>query len=97
MNGELYDEEAQRAVEAICEENKELRARVEKLRKFLVSIITTNTAGAIPEENLNKTSDDILCFKVALSYLSLQKIFSELKKFADTLERKNKDEQEDNN
>ena len=27
MNGELYDEDAQRAVEAICEENKELKAR----------------------------------------------------------------------
>lgn len=33
-DGEVYDEEAQRAVEAVCKERDELKARVEYLRTF---------------------------------------------------------------
>lgn len=37
--GEVYDEEAQRAVEAICKERDELKARVEFLEKKLTETV----------------------------------------------------------
>lgn len=61
---ELYDEDAQRAVEAICKENKELKARVGNLRGYLIAIICRHSKYKISPEELSVSSDDALCAQV---------------------------------
>lgn len=42
-DGEVYDKEAQRAVEAVCKERDELKARVEYLRDVLIAMVNEHT------------------------------------------------------
>ena len=77
MNGELYDEEAQRAVEAICEENKELKARVDNLRGCLIAVICGYSKRKISPKELSVRSDEALCAQVVI-LSSLQALLAEV-------------------
>lgn len=51
-DGEVYDEEAQRAVEAVCKERDELKARVAELQKELNIVQESERAEAQEADRL---------------------------------------------
>lgn len=85
--GEVYDEEAQRAVEAICKERDELKARVEYLRDVLIAMINEHTGNGIPEEELKEHSDEVLCAEAALAFRVTQIAMMKFKERSDKLEK----------
>lgn len=85
--GEVYDEEAQRAVEAICKERDELKARVEYLRDVLIAMVNEHTGKGISEDELKGHSDEVLCAEAALSFRVAQIAMMVSKKRADKLEK----------
>lgn len=87
--GEVYDEEAQRAVEAVCKERDELKARVKYLRDVLIAMVNEHTGKGIPEDELKGHSDEVLCAEAALSFRVAQIAMMASKKRADELEKRN--------
>ena len=86
-DGEVYDEEAQRAVEAVCKERDELKARVEYLRDVLIAMVNEHTGNGIPEEELKEHSDEVLCAEAALAFRVIQIAMRKLKEHSDKLEK----------
>ena len=86
-DGEVYYEEAQRAVESVCKERDELKARVEYLRDVLIAMINEHTGDGIPEEVLKGHSDEVLCAEAALAFRVTQILMIKFKERADKLEK----------
>ena len=85
--GEVYDEEAQMAVDAICKERDELKARVEYLRDVLIAMVNEHTGKGIPEEELKEHSDEVLCAEAALAFRVMQIAMGNFKEHSDKLEK----------
>lgn len=67
--------------------NKNINDRIEYLRDVLIAMINEHTGDGIPEEELKKHSDEVLCAEAALAFRVTQIAMMKFKERADKLEK----------
>ena len=67
--------------------NKNINDRIEYLRDVLIAMINEHTGNGIPEEELKKHSDEVLCAEAALAFRVMQIAMRKFKEHSDKLEK----------
>lgn len=67
--------------------NKNINDRIEYLRDVLIAMINEHTGNGIPEEELKKHSDEVLCAEAALAFRVMQIVMRKFKERSDKLEK----------